>query len=304
MDDINYVDRQSGESCVEKVYGRWALSLLYGSSLPARIFAALFLPLLARVPFISRFYGLMQRRPSSKKKVSSFIKAFGVDVSEFADPVSSYQSFNDFFIRKLKPECRPIDQRSDHLAMPADGRYLVFPNLHQTQGFYVKGQKFNLEAFLQDSVLARRFTNGSMMIVRLCPTDYHRFHFPCAGEPSEALPIKGPLYSVNPVALSKRLHILWENKRAITKFATESAGLVLMVEVGATCVGTIHQTYVPDHFVEKGDEKGFFSFGGSCLVLLFEKGRIVFDRDLVENSARHIETKGLFGSSFATIQNK
>lgn len=90
----------------------------------------------------------------------------------------------------------------------------------------------------------------------------------------------------------------------ITELRTEQAGVIALVEVGATCVGTIHQTYLPDRPVEKGEEKGYFSFGGSCLVFLFEKGRIGFDGDLIANSAKHLETRGIFGSSFATIQSK
>jgi phosphatidylserine decarboxylase len=164
-------------------------------------------------------------------------------------------------------------------------------------GFYVKGQRFDLEAFLQDRVLARRFSHGSMMIARLCPTDYHRFHFPCDGNPGEAQLIDGPLFSVNPLALRKRLSILAENKRMITEIDTEKFGTILYVEVGATCVGTIHQTYQAGNTVRKGEEKGFFSFGGSCLVLLFEEGRVCFDEDLVRYSKANIETRACFGES-------
>jgi phosphatidylserine decarboxylase len=78
---------------------------------------------------------------------------------------------------------------------------------------------------------------------------------------------RGRLFSVNPVALRKCLSILWENKRAVTELDTEAFGTVLCVEVGATCVGTIHQTYTPNQKVGKGSEKGYFSFGGSCLVI-------------------------------------
>jgi phosphatidylserine decarboxylase len=304
MDDIHYIERVTGECSVERVYGRWALSLLYGDSFFARLFAALWLPLLARCSFLSRFYGFLQNRPNSKKKILRFIETFDIDSSEFADPVSSYRSFNEFFIRKLKPGCRPIDMRTDRVVMPADGRVLVFPDLSKTEGFYVKGQRFDLFAFLCNSVLARRYQEGSMMIVRLCPTDYHRFHFPFGGIPSRARAISGTLYSVNPVALGKRLSIFWENKRMVTELTTDSCGLILMVEIGATCVGTIHQTYRPEQSVCKGDEKGYFSFGGSSLALLFERGSIMFDEDLVENSLLHLETRVLFGSSLAQLRSR
>lgn len=293
--DIQYVERKTGELKEEKIYGRWALSLLYGNSYCSRLFSLAFLPFLARIPWVSKAYGFFQRRAKSARKVAPFIAAYGVDSSEFAD--TQFASFNDFFIRKLKPEKRPVVSDPCIAALPADGRYLVFPDLSQTDGFYVKGQHFDLPSFLQNSSLARRFSHGSMMIARLCPTDYHRFHFPCDGTADEAELIDGPLFSVNPLALRRRLSILAENKRMITEIATEKFGTILYVEIGATCVGTIHQTYCSKKAVRKGDEKGFFSFGGSCLVLLFEPGRISFDEDLVRYSKAGIETRACFGES-------
>jgi phosphatidylserine decarboxylase len=301
MDDVHFIDRKSKKVCVEEIYGRWALSLMYGNSMGARLFAWLFLPLIARLAFLSRFYGFLQRRKGSRKKVKPFIQTFGVDVGEFEVSAGSFRSFDDFFIRKLKPECRPIDMRLDRAVLPADGRYLVCPDVSRAKGFYVKGQEFDVKTFLQDSVLSRRFCDGSMVIARLCPTDYHRFHFPIAGLPSKGRSIHGALYSVNPIALAKKLSIFSENKRVITEIDSPQFGTVLMVEVGATFVGSIHQTYVPERAVEKGDEKGYFSFGGSSIVLLFEKRRIVFDEDLLEGSLRHIEVRGFFGSSLGRV---
>lgn len=296
MNDIHYVDRDTKQVQSEKIYGRWALSLLYGYSLPARIFAFIFLPLLARISLFSRLYGYWQTKERTVKKIVPFIQAFHIDVNELADPISSFRSFNEFFIRKIKSAVRPIIGPPDRVAMPADGRYLVIPDISKTNGFYVKGQHFHLDNFLQDAELSRQYQNGSMAIARLSPMDYHRFHFPVDGIPGAARAIPGPLFSVNPLALAKRFWILSENKRMVTEIYT-SAGKVLMVEIGATCVGSIHQTYSPGLPVKKGEEKGFFSFGGSCVVLLFEKGRMVFDQDLIDNSARQLETKCRFGTS-------
>lgn len=293
--EIEYVDRQTGQVEQEKIYGRWALSLLYGESLGSRIFSFFFLPFLARIPWISALYGYLQKRPNSVRKIEPFIRTFNVDASEFE--TTEFRSFNDFFIRKLRSEKRPVDPDPKQAILPADGRYFVFPDLSQTTGFYVKGQKFDLSSFLQDAPVARRLASGSMVIARLCPTDYHRFHFPCSGVPNLARQIEGPLFSVNPVALRKRLSILWENKRMVTEIETEQFGTVFFIEVGATCVGSIHQTYVPGRQVQKGEEKGFFSFGGSCIVMLFEKGLIQFDEDLIRNSEKGLETKALFGTS-------
>lgn len=296
--DIQYIERSSGELQTEKIYGRWALAFLYGDSFFNRLFSFFILPLLAHLPWFSRFYGYLQKRPKSAKKITPFIEAYHIDTSEFVE--TSFPSFNDFFIRKLKFEKRPIVSDPRQAAMPADGRYLVFPDLKKTETFYVKGQKFDLEKFLEDPVLAHRYAQGAMVIARLCPTDYHRFHFPCNGIPRKARLINGPLFSVNPIALRKNLAILWENKRMITEMETEQFGTIQYIEVGATCVGSIQQTYFPDNPMRKGDEKGYFEFGGSCLVLLFEKETIVFDDDLIANSARGLETRANFGKSLGT----
>lgn len=297
MPEIHYIDRKTKKEEVEKVYGGKALDTFYGTGLLSRFFSWTVLPLLAKWSFCSKFYGYLQKTPSSKGKVGPFIEAFGVDTSEFLEEPSSFSSFNDFFIRKLKPECRPIASGHDIAVLPADGRYLVFQNIQKSDGFLIKGHKFCLEELLKSKDLAEKYSQGSMVIARLCPTDYHRFHFPCNCRPDEAHLINGPLYSVNPVAIKRNIHILSENKRMITTLETKNFGNVLFIEVGATSVGTIHQTYTPGEHYSKGDEKGYFSFGGSCLILLFEPSRIEFDQDLVEASLRGIEVRALFGQS-------
>lgn len=302
MKNIFYFNRIKKQECKEEVYGKWALSLLYGSTIFARIFAFLFLPLLSRWPFFSKFYGYLQKRPSSRRKIVSFISEFHIDVSEFAAPLESFRSFNDFFIRKLKPEKRPIDARDQCVIAPADGRYLVIPEVRSGDRFRIKEQTFHLYSFLHDPVLANQFQNGSMVLARLNPTDYHRFHFPVSGKVVLFQEIPGHLYSVNPWAIQRHPSIFWKNKRCLTVIRSEQFGDVLMVEIGATCVGTIHQTFSSKHAVRKGEEKGFFSFGGSSVVLLFEKNRIIFDSDLLEQSSYGRETKCQMGQSIACIK--
>lgn len=289
---IRCVDRATGLIFEEKVYGHRPLSLLYGDGTVSKILYYTMLPLLARLPFFSQFYGFLQHRPSSRKKIQPFIETYGIDASEFE--TSEFHSFNDFFIRKLKPSARPIDSRPKVATLPADGRYLAFPFFDR---FFVKGQEFSLAEFLQNSAYARAYEQGSMLIARLCPTDYHRFHFPCDGFAEPPRLINGPLYSVNPIALKKRIAILSENKRVVTEIDTPHFGTILYVEVGATAVGTIRQTFTPNSQVQKGEEKGYFEFGGSCLVLLFEKNKIVFDADLVANTRKGFETYAKFGQS-------
>jgi phosphatidylserine decarboxylase len=140
-----------------------------------------------------------------------------------------------------------------------------------------------------------KFAGGAMLISRLCPVDYHRFHFPVSGVPAESRLIQGWLYSVSPVALRRRLRYLIENKRQVTLIEPTNFGTVAMVEVGATNVGSIQQSFVPGRPVQKGDEKGLFAFGGSCVITIFQKGRIRFDADIVAQSEQHLETYARMG---------
>lgn len=298
---IFYIDRTSGKRCQEKVYGARGLQLLYGDGPISRWFGKPLAYTLARIPFFSAFYGYLQSRPSSQKKVLPFIKEFHIDTSEFADNPTTFRSFNDFFIRKLKPSARPIDENPQTAVIPADGRYLFYQHLDQIDGFIVKGEKFDLPTLLQDRHLAQQYAQGAMVIARLCPTDYHRYHFPSDCIPSPTRLINGWLYSVNPAALKKDIHIFTQNKRTLCTLDNTPFGKVLYLEIGATFVGAIHQTYTPNTITLKGAEKGYFSFGASSLILLFPPNSIAFDADLLAATAQQTEIKCLMGQKMGKL---
>jgi len=289
MDPIYVIDRESGKKEEEQVFGKGALKLLYGNSLGKP-----FAHLISRIPLVSVLFGFWQKLSITKKNVIPFIENYKVDSSEFLESPESFQSFNDFFIRKLKPEARPIAQGKEVAVMPADGRYRFFQNISETDGFVVKGEQFNLTELVGDTDLAAKYAQGAMVMARLCPTDYHRFHFPVDCTPSESHLINGYLYSVNPIAIKNDIHIFTKNKRMITTLATKKFGDVLFIEIGATNVGSIIQTFTPNQPHLKGAEKGYFSFGGSALIILFKPGKITLDPDLLGHD---IELKCLMGQS-------
>ena len=294
---ITFYHRAHQRLETEQVYGEGFLRFVYEHPLGALPLHAL----VKRVLF-SQWYGRRMDAPASRAKVQPFITQYGTDVSELADAPESFATFNDFFYRKLKPGARPIVTGADEIAFPADGRHLVLPDIAACGDFFIKGTRFDLRALLRDDALAERFARGGMLISRLCPVDYHRFHFPFGGVPGQARAVNGPLYSVSPIALRKRPSILWENKREITLLRTPSIGDVLLLEVGATCVGSIVQTYTPDAAVTKGDEKGYFRFGGSCFITIFEPGRVRFADDLVEHSAAGREVYAKMGELAARVE--
>jgi phosphatidylserine decarboxylase len=231
--------------------------------------------------------------------VSPFIEKYGLDPADFADSPASYGSFNEFFYRKLKPSARPVDPDESRVVFPADGRHLGFERASAIEGVFVKGQKFDLPALLGDADLAAKYADGALVLSRLCPVDYHRFHFPAAGVPGATRMIEGPLFSVSPIALRKQLAYLWQNKRTITPLQTERFGTVLLLEIGATCVGTIRQTFTSGQAVEKGAEKGFFAFGGSSTITIFEPGAVKLVADLAEFSSRQTELYARVGTHMA-----
>lgn len=288
---LEYLNRSTNRVEEERIYGKIFIHLLYGK----HWFTWLFCPPFSRLPFLSKLYGYLQKRPKSKKKIIPFIHTFHVDPSEFLDPVDSFASFNDFFIRKLKPSARPL--APSDAVLPADGRYRVYSNFLHEERFFVKNAKFSIESLLQNKTLAHKYAQGSVVIARLAPVDYHRFHFPCDCIPEEPQLINGHLYSVNPIALHRNIHILTQNKRVITPLKTEHFGTILYIEIGATFVGSIQQTFTPNQPYKKGDEKGYFEFGGSCLILLFEPFRIKFDSDLLQTSHHGLEILGKMGQS-------
>ena len=287
---IRYFDRYARSLKTEQIYGEKWLRFAYEN--PAGRF---FVWLAARRAFFSRWYGWKMRKPASALRVLPFITEYNLNVDEFAKSAFDYKTFNEFFYRALKPAARPIADGARVAVFPADGRHLAMPNVDTADGFYVKGAKFSLGELLGDEALAKKFAGGAMLISRLCPVDYHRFHFPVGGVPHEPRLINGWLYSVSPVALRRNVRYLVENKRALTLIESPEFGTVAVLEVGATNVGSITQSFVPGRTMAKGDEKGLFAFGGSCVITLFQRGRIRFDADLLSSSEQHVELYAKMG---------
>ena len=293
MASISYIDRKSGQQKTENIPSQGMLKWLYSSGS-----GKLALYILFKRKIISSLGGWFMNTRRSAKRIPGFVSEHGIDLAECEiSSLSGFLTFNQFFYRKLKKDARPLGK---HLVSPADGKILVFPNQTEADNFFVKGSEFTLESFLMNKALAKKYAEGSMAIVRLAPPDYHRYHFPASGTASETTKINGCYYSVSPLALRESLKIFCQNKREYCTLDTLNYGDILIVDVGATMVGSIIQTYQAGQ-VKKGDEKGYFAFGGSTLVLLFEKDMIQFDADLVTNTQNRLETTVRMGEDIARI---
>ena len=296
MDQITYYDRYHGITCQEKVYGDKALRWTYGT-----LAGKMSLHALVKRAWFSKWYGWRMDQPATREKIDPFIQEYDLDANEFVRSPDQFANFNEFFYRKLKPDARPIDSHHESVVFPADGRHLCVPDLSKCNGLFVKGEMFDLADLLRDAELTERFRGGSLLLSRLCPVDYHRFHFSVGGTPSQTRLINGPLYSVNPIALCQNIRILATNKRTLTILESDLCGQVLILEIGATCVGSIHQTYQAGVSVAKGTEKGYFRFGGSSTITIFEAGKIQFADDLIEQSRQHRELYAKVGDRLGKV---
>lgn len=291
-----YFNRYTQKTELESVYGgRW-LKLAY-ETFPGR----LTLHAIVKRLWFSRFYGWRMNQSGSKRKIAPFIEDFDLDESEFKRPKEAFKTFNEFFYRKLRDGARPINGDPSSVVFPADGRHLGFADISKTDGFFVKGQKLDLTKLLLKPELIERFKRGTLIISRLCPVDYHRFHFPCHGYADAPMPQAGPLFSVNPIALRRNINYLAENKRHIIPLHSPSLGLVLIIPVGATCVGSMHYTHeFGEHSkAVKGEELGYFSFGGSTILTLFQPDKVELASDLAEHSRNHQELYAHMGDIMA-----
>ncbi|MCY6372704.1 phosphatidylserine decarboxylase [Clostridium ganghwense] len=287
---IKYFNREANSYEIEKVAGDKYLKWTYSSPIGMKL-----LELLIKKKFFSKYYGWYCDTGFSKGKIQKFIDNFDIDEKEFKKLKSNYKCFNDFFTRELVTEARPINYDKSVLISPGDGRVLAYENIDINKLIQVKGFTYKLTDLLQNLELAEKYSKGSCIILRLCPTDYHRFHFIDNGICDETIKINGSYYSVNPIALEKIPKLFCENKREYSIFHSENFGDVIFVDVGATCVGSIIQTYAPCKKVKKGDEKGYFKFGGSTTILFFEKDKIKIDSDIIEQTNTGFETKVCMG---------
>lgn len=289
---IKVYNRKSKDYEIENVAGKKYIDWCYSSPV-GKGFTELFV----KRKLLSSAVGSYYDTAMSKRKIQSFVKDFDIDMSIASKDIKEFHSFNDFFYRTLKEGARPISKEAEILISPGDGRLSAFDNIDMDNLVQVKGLTYSLKELIANEEIAKEYDGGVCLILRLCPTDYHRFHFIDDGICTETTKINGSYYSVNPVALKNVPKLFIQNKREWSILKSKNFGDVLNIEVGATCVGSIIQTYKPNTQVKKGDEKGYFKFGGSTTILFFKKGTIEIDKDILEQTELGYETRVLLGES-------
>ena len=289
---VTYIDRATGQECVESVMGDGALRFAYETALGRSLWGILF-----GSGWLSRLMGKYYDSPCSRKKIASLTSIPGCDAGEAEKDVSEYTSFNDFFIRRLKPGARPADMAENVFCSPGDGRLLVYCDILPDHPIKVKGAVRPLKDLCGGQLAEKPY---HVAVLRLAPVDYHRYHYPCdCVQKDEGRRIAGRYHSVNPIALKRRPDLFVENTRHITELSSEKFGTFYFIEVGAFGVGSIVQTSGAGVH-RKLEEKGYFKFGGSTVILVMERDKIIFSPDLLEASAAGREVRLKMGASIGT----
>lgn len=264
------------------------LRFLY-HTVPGRVFLRL---LTAR--WVSKCSGVLLDSPLSRPLIGGFFRKNGIDRNDYLP--ERYRNFNDCFCRRIRPELRPIDRDPAHLISPCDGLLSVYRATDDVV-LPVKQSQYRLPELLRDAELAEHYRDGYVFVFRLCVSHYHRYCYPEDGEKSANRFIPGRLHTVRPIAL-ERGPVFTENCRSVCTLATERFGLLTQIEVGAMFVGRICNLH-EEKTVSRGEEKGYFQYGGSTIILLVNRDAIAEPTDLLRATESGEETPIKLGEKIA-----
>ena len=247
--------------------------------------------------FVSRAAGCFLDSRLSVPLVAPFVKKNHISLKECT--AKQFISFNDFFVRKLKMDARPFSNAPQDFISPCDARLTVYP-IHENGKFEIKNTEYTLEQLLRDRKLAKRYEGGTLFLFRLSVDDYHRYLFVDDGVCSTERRIEGVLHTVNPAA-NDFCPIYKENTRTYTLLQSANFGTLLQMEVGAMMVGKIvNENAGAARRVQRGEEKGYFAFGGSTVIVLAQKGSAVPEKRIWNYSRLGIETRVRQGETVGT----
>lgn len=278
------IKTRNGEIIVTNEKQNSLLKSLYGT------FGGRCLLKLLTAPIVSKAAGAFMDSPLSKPLIRRFIRTSGIDTSQYV--MCDFNSYNDFFTRTVREGCRPVDAVPEHLISPCDSKLTAY-KIDDSSLFRIKDSYYSIADLLKSRRLAEKYKDGYCLIFRLEVDDYHRYCYIDSGRKSRNIFIGGELHTVNPIAL-ERFNIYKRNCREFTVMRTDNFGDVVQVEVGAMMVGRICNHHGEGSF-RRGDEKGMFEFGGSTIVMLFQKDAIRIDDDIWENSRDGAETVVKYG---------
>ena len=243
-------------------------------------------------PFVTALTGAYMDTRRSVNRIDGFIRRNGIDMSDYVE--SDYRCFNDFFTRMIKPEARPINYDPDMLISPCDG-YMSAYKISSDSVFSIKDSYYNVEDLVGGGEIAGEYLSGTCLVLRLGVENYHRYCYIDDGFKSRNYHIPGRYHPVQPIVVRKQ-PVFVQNTREYTVLYTKNFGVVTQIEVGACLVGKIsnhHEAGV----IRRGEEKGFFSFGGSTIVLLFKEGAVDIPQEVFDATAEGKEAIVKYGEA-------
>ena len=250
---------------------------------------------LATKRFVSRLAGFYLNRKISTKLIKNFIRDNNINMDEYVK--EDYKCFNQFFARKIKKGKRPFSEKKEDFCAPCDSNLLVY-KIDQKQEFVIKGKTYTIKRILRDENLAKEYENGYLLVFRLSVDDYHRYSYIDNGKTLSYKNIKGKFHTTSPIAFDE-FKVYEEAQREYNVLDTENFGKIIQMEIGALLVGKIvnHDNY--KECFKRGEEKGYFLYGGSTVAIMVKENVLKIDEDILEYSNKKIETKVKLGEKVA-----
>lgn len=283
-------DRQTKKISIENQYKENILNYIYNN-----ICGRILLKIWFSLPIYSKIVARSKKSKKSIKDIEPFIQKHNIKIEQFED--KKYISFNDFFIRKYKKQYLNIDSKKNSLIAPAESKLLVY-KIEKDLKIKIKSSIYDLYEIVKENNIETTFMDGYILIFRLAVTDYHRYIFIDNGKIIKSQKIKGKLHTVS--SISDKYKIYKENTREVNYIDYSNLGKTIQIEVGAMQVGKIVNN--KKEVFEKGEEKGYFEYGGSTIILIIKKDKVEIDSDILENSKLEVETKIRLGERIGKIK--
>jgi len=296
-----YIERETGRVITERLYGDKIVKLLYSPKNENQnlIFKALTSPRFSKLLAFINYDSKIGNTIAGGKK---FLKKMNINLDECLDPPSSLNTPRKIFERKIKyNEYRQMNNDPYEVVSPSDSRLLI-GSTDENSYFFLKEKFFNYNEMIAKEHWINTFKDGENALFRLTPDKYHYNHCPVSGIVEDFYEINGLYHSCNPQAVISVITPYSKNKRIVTIINTDvdggtGIGYVAMVEVVALMIGEIVQCYSDEAynkpqkiknglFLKKRQPKSIFRPGSSTVVIFFQKGRMSFYNDLIDNQKR------------------
>lgn len=309
-----YIDRQTGEVVTEALFGDpWVRFLYSGLRENARwCFNLLTSP--ASTSFLGYLHFDLSFQGRTARK-DAFIRDLGINLDLCLESADTFETAQQVFERKIRFwDVRPMPEDRTSIVSPADSRVLV-GSMNEVDALFVKEKYFTYPELLgrDRHSWTAAFSGADFAVFRLTPDQYHYTHSPVSGRVRDIYEVHGRCHSCNPGAVIREVTPYSKNQRVVTVIDTDvdggsGLGLVAVIEVTAMMIGRVEQRYsdhrydrprpvVPGMFLKRGQPKSLFRPGSSTVILLFQRHRIAFCQDLVDNMYR-LDARSLFARGF------